>query len=394
MDNQPSQQPVTPDPSQAPITQQPTAYGGLPTPQPDAPYVPMTPTKKRSRKWLLMLGLPILLLGGGSAAAYYSYYQPRQTNKKVLEAIYRMAEETPFTSVKATLEATQDGSSSPMVALDMTAGSDADGNTRADMEVTYSALRLSGSMIARTDQSVFVKINELPTLLSLADSYTGAGLSSLGETIGDKWIKLDLSSLADTGLVDESQTSEATACTTALQNLFGSGRQAFMDQIAKVYDQNSFLSAKKVGGEAVEGQDTTKYSLTINKDKLSQFLTSDQLSLPELETACGMTGGTSDQDKQELQKSLNGVTVSDTYIWLSKSGTIAKMATKLGAEGTTVSMDMTFGSASLNADEPTDVITTDELMQQVQGLILNSYLNSSSEDVQIPEEYLQGLEAL
>ncbi|MCW1908573.1 MAG: hypothetical protein KIH63_004500 [Candidatus Saccharibacteria bacterium] len=396
MDNQTP--PTDPNPAPAGATpaagqsfqpQQP--YNGLPTPQPNAPLQPVMPPKSKGRrKLLLLVVLPLLLLGGGSAAAYYSYYVPRQTNKRVLEAFFNLANANNFSSVTTTAEVMQNGSTSPAFAIDVTAGSDGEGNARADMDVTYSALRLSGSIIARNDNTAYVKINELSSLLDLAGSYTGADVSSLAATVGDKWIQVDASSLSQTGLVDDSQTAEANTCVAAIQEIFGSGRQAFMDQLVKVYDQNSFLTAKKVGREDVNGQSSTKYLLTIDKTKMANFLSSDQFDLPALETACNIASeSTTDQDRQEMQDELNKLSISDTYLWLNKSNQVSKIATKLGSEGTDVQLGMTFGTDKLDAAVPSDVLPAETLLQEFQGALLNSYLGG--QDALVPEDYQQYL---
>jgi hypothetical protein len=394
VDNQTGDTMVNPSQSTTP-TSSPGSYNDLPTPNPDAPIKPVEPSKsKRSKKWLLLLGLPVLLIGGGGVAAYLGYVAPRQTNTKVLNAFYSLINEKSYSSFNMTAEVSSTDNSGTSFAMDVTNSGDAEGNTRTDMEVSYSAFRLRGSAITRTsDQSLYVKLNDLPGILGLVGTGIGSDFGAMADKIGDKWIKINTNTVGQTGLLPDEQSLTADACVGAVRRLFAEDRQQLLNELKAAFEDNRFMTAKKIGSDAVSGQPATKYSLEISKDKLAGFVLSDKIQLASLQSACKIEDvPTTDEDRNKLNAQLDKVTISNTHVWLDSNGKMVKFAADVDAEGMSVAMTLSFGNQQLDASEPTQVIGVDELVQEFQNMMMNSMPEGF--ESQIPEEYLQSLEGI
>lgn len=336
-----------------------------------------------------------MLFIGGSAAAYYSYYVPKQTNQKVLSAISNLLSEKTSDGFSLEANISSGDASVPEIGIKLDNSVDSERNTRTDISIIYSAFNLSGSIITRaSDQTAYLKINDLSTLLSLADSFVGGALSGLKEAIGDKWIKFDANTLTSELAGQGVNSDSANKCTTALQNLMGSNQQNLIDQLAAAYDANAFMKAKKVGSETINSSKATKYQLTIDKNKFIDFILSENIDLSNLESACGFSLKQAVENKESIKSQADALSITDTYIWLTNDK-VVRIASKLTAEGTTLSVEATLTGKALDSSKPEDTVELNELIDEYKNQLLGDYLNqlnSSYPGGEIPVDLLQSIE--
>ena len=345
-------------------------------------YVP-APVKRRTKLKVLFVTMTgILLLGGGSAAAYFGYVLPNQPNRVVQTAIAKLFDKKGNTTLSLHVAVKAQGAnalpnlegSNNAFEMSVNASSDEKSNTRADIGVTVSAFRLTSSVIIRPDDKVlFIKLNELPSLLSLFGSSDPA-ITSFAHKLDANWVQVDATGLENAGVITKSQGDAANTCFDAYRNMISSNQTAFTTTLYKQYQAHEFVSATKMGKEDINGVATTRYKLEIDQKKALDFLKSEFSSSQTFSKSCGAGANTTltPDENASIDQAFETVKLENTYIWIDKDHQIEKMTTDVKAGGTVIQTQLSFTGKALDVSRPAQVLLPKDLVSDYKSLISGS----------------------
>lgn len=351
-------------------------YSELPSPVNDPTQLnnkpPKLPKRRRNlRRLALLIVLPLLLITGGSAAAYWKYYLPNQPNNVVSTAFSKLLAKNGAGNFVLNVGIKGQGDSIATTTITVNGSVDDQNNMRFDSGASFSAFKLTSSMIIRPDdKELYLRVNELPSLLEVFGGGASPVLSDLVEKLDKNWIKIDTTSLQEAGAISPEQAESANKCIDAYRQMLTSGRSTWLSQIANAYNANKFISsAKKAGKEDINGRDTTKYSLTLDLTKAKEFLKTEMVDDSKLEAACGPESTPAAETNQSLDQAIDDVRVENTYIWVDKGKQIKKLSTDVVDTNTTTQITVTFDGELLDTAKPANSLTVKDLIQDYQKLL-------------------------
>ena len=342
-------------------------------PGPGQNAYPSQPRKRGMKLKAVFVTLTaLLLLGGGSAAAYYGYVLPNQPNRVVQNAIAKLINKKGATTLALQVSVKAEGANTtPRFEMTVNASSDEKSNTRADIGVTVSAFRLTSSVIIRPDDKVlFIKLNELPSLLALFGSSDPA-ITNFAHKLDANWIQVDVTGLENAGVITKPQGDAANTCIDAYRSMIFSNQTALTTKLYQQYQAHEFVSATKMGKEDINGVATTRYKLVIDQKKALDFLKSDISTSQTLSKSCGGTDTTklTPDENASLDQAFQTVKLENTYIWIGKDHQIEKMTADIKASGTVVQTQLSFTGKALDVSRPTQVLLPKDLMADYKSLV-------------------------
>lgn len=351
-------------------------YSQLPSPVNDpsklSGRIPKLPKRRRRGLKLAIMSLAVLLLlTGGAAAAYWNYYLPNKPNSVVSKAFSNFLAKDDAGSFALNVAVKGQGDSIATTTITVNGSMDTQNNLRFDSGVSFSAFKLTSSMIIRPDdKELYLRVNELPSLLQVFGGSASQALSDLADKLDKNWIKIDTASLEEAGMITSEQAAAANKCVDAYRDKWTSGRSTLISQIADAYDANKFISnAQKAGKESVSGQDTTKYSLSLDLSKAREFLKSDIVDSSQLEADCGTSSPSPSETDDVLDQATDDVKVENVYIWINNDKQIVKFSADIITSGATTQLDGTFDDKLLDTAKPANALTFKDLMQDYQNLL-------------------------
>lgn len=356
--------------------------GGTENTPPTTLPQPVETPKKRfriSRKWAFIITAAIVVLAGGGAAAYYGYYVPNKPNNVVYKAFANfVASNNKQRSFSFTDSTSNKGhaSNNPFFNLAINGGMDADDNIRADAQVSMSVFKVTTSAIIRThDKEMYLKVNELPSLLQLyGDS---PALNRLAQKLDNNWLRLNVNDLKEAGLINSKQADSANKCVDSLSDYITSQSNSLSNNLEFTYKSHPFANAEKIGSEVVDGVQTTKYSLKIDKTKASDFFkqldASFSASAKTVDRDCGNS-----TDSQSSDQQLENSDISNLFVWVDSHKELKKVSATVSDKTSNSDITATFGNKRVDTAKPTNVLTIKDLQTELNQLLGGGSIQSLS----------------
>lgn len=326
--------------------------------------------KKLKRKPIvvaLVLIVALLLVGGGSAFAYFGYLVPNKPNNVMKQAVVNAVNPETLKSfgVVATITPKADSGDTPTT-IAVTAGSNST-VSGADFKVEFSAIKLSGSVLVNTgDDTLYVKINELPSLLGLVGLQTG----QLQSKISGKWLKITPDT-ARQAVDVKNEGIASDACLSELGKLVSS--DTFKNQLATLYTANEFANAAKVGTDTVNNVRSAKYQITVNNTTANAFITAtstylkDQLGKTNAKCASNDSNNAVSDSVSSLT---NDTKVSSAYIWVGPGKQLQKAQITISTPDQDIKLELMLNvEQKVNLTVPTDAVNVNDLQKELQSLL-------------------------
>lgn len=240
--------------------------------EPTEPIVPTPVAAKSSRlaflknknnRLLFIVAAVALVLIGGSAAAYYGVVAPNKPENILKTAVEKQLKKQQIAAKGSiSVDLTQQESSIKNVTVNFKSALDNPKQAfSAELETAVSGAKLPVELRG-VDKNLYFKIGDLSSIKGLAalagGEEAGAVIDAIGDKLSNQWIE-----------VDESLLKQANAeCATGL---IGGFSQKDIDELMKVYSENTFVTIKSKTASVVEGKDTTKFELGVDKQKAMEF---------------------------------------------------------------------------------------------------------------------------
>lgn len=296
---------------------------------------------KKNRKTLKIVALTVvavLVLGGITAALVVRsiYNRPENVLAVALGDYLLDGEAKDF---DATVSLSLEEAIMGVKDIDLKAGVQMSGKTtQIDLEVNASVITVSGALQSNENGNLYVKINDIPALLS--SGVDGGALQAYGvseemaaqiASLDGKWIEIkpeDLTAL--TG--QPAGSSEFDKCTDALYTAMDN--EELGDSVDKLYKQNKFLLAKTATEEMVGDKELLKIEVGLDEAKFSAFA----VNLSKSEQAksvmdkCGLTDEEDSTEESAGDELKNGKLI----VWVDRG---KKELVKLEATGDSYGAD-------------------------------------------------------
>lgn len=368
-------------------TESPPAAAG-PTPpvvtNPPVTAPPATPGKggKKKLSLLVVAVAVVLVLLGASAGAYYGLIVPNKPENVLKTAISKLLEQ-PQTSSKGTISIDMKDQAAELknVTINFTAAEDRPKKAvQIQAEGSASGVKLPVEFRV-VDKAVYFKVGDLNSIKSavgLAAPEAAGMIDVLGEKISNQWIEIDNSLL------------KQASADCVVDNLFVSLNPEETKQIMKLYDENAFLTIKNTRKEQIEGVNTTRAELGIDKQKAQAF--GDKLtSIESLKkaTECGKAAqqqtGTGDQEVNPADEALQDADVT-AVVWIDNDKNLRQLQLSADDKEATVTFTVTYTNDPVDIKKPEGAKPLVELLGDLSAFFggpaaLNS-LNQSIGDVE------------
>ncbi len=338
------------------------------------PTLPVIVSSKASiTQKLPLLVLVLVLLLGGSAAAYFGYILPSQPNNVIMKSLANLAAKNGVGGYQVTIDTkSNSGEVSPSTSITVAGSLDKDNNVRIDMSVGVSAFKLTASSIIRpNDKELFLKINELPSLLTLMGNESPE-LNALASKLDENWIHINTAGLEEAGAIDHKQALSANSCIDALKSYFKDSRATVQNQLTTAYKQNMFLDATKLGTEDVSGTAATRYKLDVDQAKAKQFFTRlaelDDPAEKPVNEACGISEEES-SSTDDIDKAIDEIKLENVHAWVGPGKKLLKLSADTVSNGTTIQMAILFNDKLLDASAPKNIVGIKELRETYGNLL-------------------------
>ena len=405
MENQPSN-PFANQPGDATTNQNPqNVVANAPaTPENQNPNQPEKKSRKKLAIILCSVGGFIILCVAAFLIWWFVYFN--NDNSLLSSAFDKLVTNkggTVEVNMTSKVTATSDGTKSEMTLTANAKGSGSNGDAAADVTVKLAgsglSLELDGSVFISRNGDVYVKINNLPTLLSafsslqakagLADSQTSlADYTTMLAPINNKWIKISASDLQNINSalannlnesLPDASSANLQTCLTNVSNKIVSDKSARQNLLTAL-KSNDFLNAKRVTKDA----NGVKYELTINADNAEAFAKNfANTDIAKQITSCFSDNGV---DLSSLAKT-DSASSSDTsalknanihfYFWVDRGSREARRAEldmwiPIDSGSVTVTMTMSNDYQPKTVSAPTDATDLQSVIQNLQGSGLDS----------------------
>lgn len=345
----------------------------LKTSQPEKPVIvnsfapPPIQKPKKSKKPLfvaLLVFIAIIIIGSLSAYAYVGIYVPNKPNNVIKQAAVNAFNPNVLTGIgiKATIN-NKDNPSDPSI-ISIVAGKK-DNLIRADFDADISAFKVTGSLLVNdSDDTIYLKINELPTLINL----WGINDQKVANKVGTKWIKVNPSDLNELGATQEGDALSNDKCLSAATKIITS--ENFKNEILKIYKNNEFAKATKISKEQVNGKNATKYKVDINESVSSNFLnqleTSLSNNLKAAESSCVLDDESSN-DAADSEGLLSDTKYKDLYVWVGPKKQIEKIEISFTDDEGGGKLEILLNQSNkLEFTVPKDVTTLEAILKEIE----------------------------
>jgi hypothetical protein len=359
-----------------PNDDQPIRFASPNDDRPNPSPTPITSSTNFKKLWFVVGGLiGALLLMGGGAFAYFGYYQsPDRILRTMLanlskaktleyESDIRIEGSTSLPSApsfdsQSSLRGTATKARTSVYTVRLTGSSDiSDPNSTKNHSVI--SLSTDSSVMGVSDFGVeFISMGKDNYVKAVEIASTSPATSMLS-SYENRWIKIDVESLAAQFGVSQSQSSKATAPNP--------------DQIERKKETfrnaDFFAVTKTLPGEKMNGVDTYHYRFIIDRDKLRALLH----EFSKIDSGKEM----SESERSELDSRLSSVTTMEGEVWVGKWDRfpyklLVNLEAKdaLGQSSNTGKATLTFSFKNFNKpvtiEAPADVITIEELLSELQ----------------------------
>lgn len=330
--------------------------------------------RKRFSKALALVLIPLLLLGGGSAGAYFGVIMPNKPENVMAKAITNLLSDPDGIgsfSVSVNIQSKNPSMVDNNVVILTNGGVDGDNNVRADTRVEFSILKLTSSVIVRPqDKTLYVKINELPSLLQLVGGGQDLGpLKDLAQKLNQNWVRINVADLKDAGVLNNEQASSAEKCINAYADFFTNKKRRLQDAFLKAYNQHAFVGAKKAGSDVIENERTSKFEITIDDAKSTEFSKEVDSQLADVtktfDQACGSTPQEVKQPTAAVDQAIEKDKTGPTYAWVSHDKRLKKIETKISGKESNTSVVVSFNDKAFDTSKPAKVTTLKELQSLI-----------------------------
>jgi len=263
-------------------------------------------SKKRFIKPALLTLAAMFFLGGTAAAAYFGYIVPNKPENVLKSAVKNSLSQTQVSS-KGTFEAepVKEGKGLAMKVLFDGASNINDQTAAVNLDATVSGV--NAKLEARyVEKSVYLKAGDLTPLSGLAGSFSkelAPAAKVLSQKLSNQWIVIDSTLIRQAG----------AGC--ILENKWAFSQED-INMLAASYQGNQFATIDKTEPDTINGKKVTKFSISINDDKLADYSKSlGNLTLVKNLNKCN-EGKSVGESSQEILK--DGDT-SPLTVWVDKS---------------------------------------------------------------------------
>lgn len=327
------------------------------------------------KKLLIPLVIIIVLLGGGGAGAYYGYYLPNKPDNVMAKVFANLVNDANGPSAYDStliIKSKNPGAIFSSITVSLKGGTDENSNFRLDSQVEYSAFKFSGSVIGRLqDKTLYVKLNELPSLLAIASGFKNTATTKLATKLNNNWVKISIPDLKDAGLITGAQADKANKCVDGVVDFITNKKKDVEAAAIDAYKLNKFLHATKAGPDSVNNVNVTKYNIAIDNTNLATFSKAMDTKLSDLtksvDQACGVSNTASTTSSQSLDTQLkdNPPTV---VAYVSGSRRLQKLT--VSASSSTISTDVvvTVDSQKVDTATPSNILTIKDLEQLIKDV--------------------------
>lgn len=232
--------------------------------------------------------------------------------------------------------------------------------TQIDMIMNASIITLKGSIQSNENGTLYVKIEDLPSLLS-SSALQSSGIPSEMATelakLDGKWIEIKAEDMEKlTG--KKAGESSLDKCTNALYAALAD--DALADSVDKLYKQNRFLLANNATEEKVGDKKLLKVEVGLDEAKFSAFainLSKSDVAKKAIES-CGLSTSSSDDsaDDSELKNGKLTVWVDRGKKELVKLEATGDDYTKEGKKNMGMKMTMEAKKPAAKLEAPTETV--------------------------------------
>lgn len=232
--------------------------------------------------------------------------------------------------------------------------------TQIDMTMNASIITLRGSIQSNENGTLYVKIEDLPALLSssaLQSSGIPAEMATQLASLDGKWIEIKAEDMEKlTG--QKAGESSFDKCTNALYAALDDDKLG--DSVDKLYKQNKFLLAKSATEEKVGDRKLLKVEVGLDEAKFSAFainLSKSDVAKKAIDS-CGLSSNSGDQstDDSELKDGKLTVWVDRGKKELVKLEATGDDYTKEGKKNMGMKMTMEAKKPAAKLAAPTDTV--------------------------------------
>lgn len=318
------QNPTAPETSINP-TSPPTSDTNIPPLEtvPASQPIVAPPVGNNKKKKLVLLGLIITvvaIVAGSSAGAYFGVIAPNKPENVLKTAVKKALEQRQATS-KGNISVDMNAEDAELknVTINFTAAADLDKQAfETTIDASASGVKLPLE-IRGVEKNIYFKVGDLGSVKSvanLADPEVGALIDVVGKKISNQWIEVDESLLKQAG----------TECTTSM---FSGFTKKDTDQLMELYEKNQFMTVKSKSADKVEGKDTTRFELGLDKQKAEAFGNNlDSVETLKKIKECSKTGDDNNAGGDTEVKDAVDKTEVSFIVWVDKSKTLRQIQIK------------------------------------------------------------------
>ncbi|TXG76339.1 hypothetical protein E6P97_03690 [Patescibacteria group bacterium] len=355
--------PTTPAPATTPAP----SFGASPS--------PVSPsTKKRPAKALLIAAIAAVVLLGGGAAAYFGVVVPNKPENKLKAAVENLSNQEVFTA-KGSMKVEAQGMT-VNIAFNMLHVDPANKVALIDLAGTMSGVTVP--VEARyVGNNVYVKLGDVGTLKSILtaqmDSPESAALvDQVAAKVSNQWIEIDQTLLNQTA----DKAKAESGCSS--EELMVKSRAASKDLLTLATDdETKAYTITSATPEQVDGVDTTKLELALDKAKLTEFgkKAEELQSIKDLNNC--LDGGSNSAEVTADESS--DITKFNVWIDGSKHIKRVELATTSGTgdDKATTTLDFTMVADAPTVEKPADAKPVMQLYGELQTMFSGSTQGSS-----------------
>lgn len=340
---------------------------------------------KKSRLISLIV-LGTVLVGSVSAAAYYGVVAPNKPENILKTAIEKQLQKQQATA-KGTLNMDfkkEDSGLKNMLVTFNGANDTAKKAFSADLELAASGAKVPLE-VRGIDNSLFFKVGDLSSVKGLAALAGGpesiAFVDVISSKVSNQWLEVDQTLLKQIN----------TECTTSI---FGGFSQQDIDEIMKVYGENSFLSVKSKTAEQVEGRDATRYDLSLDKARADQFgeKLGDTQAIKRIKACSGSMANQGDDPQADVSQDAD----VSMAVWVDADKNLRQLEIKSSDDETASTVTIIFTDDQVNVQKPEGAKPIMEVLGDFSTLLggatapTGSTANTSQSNAAL-NDYLEGM---
>lgn len=324
----------------------------------------------------------VLLIGGG-VLGYMWYQNP----EKMVADAFANAVKSESTTFNGTVTGTQeDAPQNINVTFDgKSAGNRAEANAQVNLEGDDITIAGNGSLVFAGDDGLFVKVTNIrETLESMFESADGSEemVEMIVDRLDDNWIKLD----ADSGEGMTREYEEQRQCVNNVMKSFTENHDQ-QKQLADVYKNNRLLMVEKTGAEAIDGVNSHKFEVSVNREQVQPFAD----AVKETDVAKAMNDCFEDDIFADLDKNLQEMTQEsmgdDTKLelWVSTwSHEFTQMRISGSSNGSTgdLTVQMKFNE-EVNIETPADATPVQDIIND----LMTAFFTYSLQQQGAPDDF-------